>query len=114
MRSPLGHGDDPHNGERRRTTTAAVADHGRSEAAREGWDATLGAGLRARATELAELAVTRGDAVGRALQAALERAEEGGAWAEVAELAQALDAHRKARAGVVELGAERMKRGTRS
>ena len=71
----------------------------------------LDAALRARADELAEDAALRGDAVSRALLDALERARGAGDWAEVAELAGALEAHRKARAGVVLLDAERVRRG---
>jgi hypothetical protein len=83
----------------------------RSSEARAAWDVALGASLRARAVELAEVAAARGDAVSRALLDALARAEAAEDWREVAELARALEAHRKARAGVVPLDLERARRG---
>jgi hypothetical protein len=87
-----------------------VADHGKSEAVRELWGDALGGALKARAAELTEAAVDRGDAVGRALVDALARAQADGRWSEIAELAHALDGHRRARAGVVPLDAVRAKR----
>lgn len=77
---------------------------------RAAWDGAPGAALSARATELVEAAAQRGDAVSRALLAALALAEAEQRWAEVAELARALEARKRARAGVVELHAERAKR----
>lgn len=71
------------------------------------------AAMRARADELIEEAAERGDAVSRALLDALERARGAGDWQEVAELASALEAHQRARAGVLVLDAERARRESR-
>jgi hypothetical protein len=88
-----------------------VAGRGRSKATRGRWDEALGAALGARAQELVEqLAADGSDAVSRALVDALERARRSGDWSEVAELAGALEAHRRARAAVAVLDPKRTRR----
>lgn len=104
------HRDESDDGERRRIAAPVVAGGGRSPGASELWEEALDGALRARVVELADEARRRGDPVARALAAALERAEASGEWGEVAELAHALDAHRRARAGVVPLDSRRSKR----
>ena len=97
--------------EPRRIATSAVADTGRSEAAREAWGDALGAALRARALELAEQVTAESrDAVEAALASALERAAAAGQWATVEALARELEARRRARGGVLDLEAARSRR----
>jgi len=87
-----------------------VADRGSVPAAREHWQAALQLALRARATELAATAAEGTDTIARALVIALEAAMASGAWAEVAELARALEGHRRARAAVLHLDSARQRR----
>ncbi|HEY6728910.1 MAG TPA: hypothetical protein VI197_33095 [Polyangiaceae bacterium] len=67
--------------------------------------------LRARADELADVASNATDTVARALSDALDAARRAGRWLEVAELARALEAHQRAREGVVDLAARRRRAG---
>lgn len=97
--------------EDRRTATTGVADRGSDPAARA-WERSLLAALEARATELAGTAAEAADTIARALLTALEAAKASGAWAEVAELARALDSHRHARAGVSSIDVARRRRGS--
>ncbi len=77
--------------------------------ARPEWDRALHHALVARATELASgLPI---DAVEKALFEALAVATAEGRWSDVAALAHDLESRRRARAGTVDLGAERTRRG---
>lgn len=84
-----------------------MAERGSDSAAREHWQASLQSALKARATELAAVAPGDTDAVDRALLVALEAAKAAAAWTEVAQLAHALEGHRRARAAVPSLDAAR-------
>ena len=81
---------------------------GQNVVARAGWDRTLAAALEATADELAGRLPA--DAIERVLADALRVATEAGRYAEASELASALEARQRARAGTVDLGAERRRR----
>lgn len=81
---------------------------GQNAVASSAWDRALGAALEATADELA--ASLSADAVERVLADGLRAATEAGRYAEAAELASALAARQQARAGTVDLGAERARR----
>ncbi|GMV14701.1 MAG: hypothetical protein AMXMBFR56_29250 [Polyangiaceae bacterium] len=80
----------------------------RESVTQRGWDRALSAALEASADELA--ARLPADAVERALADALRAATEAGRYADAAELASALEARQRARAGTVDLAAERTRR----
>lgn len=85
---------------------------GQNGLASAGWDRALSAALEATADELA--AALPADAVERALADALRAATEAGRYADAAELARALEARQRARAGTVDLSAERARRAGRA
>lgn len=74
------------------------------------WERALGAALEAKADELADHLTAPGDVIEAVLADALQRAAAEGQWAVVEALARELEARRRARAGVVDLAAERVRR----
>jgi len=87
---------------------AAEVAAGKPDGARAEWDRALHHALAARATELA--ITLPADAVEKALTDALAIASAAGSWGAVAQLANELEARRRARAATVDLAAERARR----
>ena len=87
---------------------AAKVAAGKPGGARAEWDRALHHALAARAAELAM--TLPADAIEKALTDALAVASAAGSWGEVAQLANELEARRRARAATVDLTAERARR----